>query len=179
MSAPALLKVFMVGVMFITSHEYPLKTAFLYNLARMVEWPAEEPHSPFPLTICLFGKDTFGDALEAIKHKKIKNRSLMFKRAISLGEVGQCHILFIGALEKNNIACVLDKVKNLPVLTVGETATFVKQGGMINLERLHDKIQIEINLQAVKCAGLTVSSRLLAIAKLTKPAHFFDCQAEN
>jgi len=77
-----------VGVSLFSAYltsEYQIKTTFLYNLARMVEWP----ESQSPLTICLFREDPFGNTLDS--HKKIKNRSLIFKKDLSLSDINQCH----------------------------------------------------------------------------------------
>ncbi len=50
------------------------------------------------------------------------------------------------------------------LLTVGETPGFLEHGGIINLVEVQGRIRFEINQEAAKRAGLTVSSRLLRLA---------------
>ncbi len=59
---------------------------------------------------------------------------------------------------------LLPKIKG-PVLTVGETQEFVKQGGMIALCLEGKKVRVDINLDASGRAGLKISSRLLWLAR--------------
>ena len=44
--------------------EYRLKAAFLFNLAKLVEWPAPSFQPGEPLSICVLGKNPFGSALK-------------------------------------------------------------------------------------------------------------------
>lgn len=149
--------------------EYKVRTAFLYNLARMVEWPSDKlANANTPFIFCLFGEDFFGDMLDSLKNKTVKNRSLFLKRNVSLKELGQCQLLFISRSESERLSNILPYVENLPVLTVSDVSGFVEQGGIVNLPTQGTRIQIEVNLQAAKKAGLIISSRLLSVARIVE-----------
>lgn len=149
--------------------EYKVRTAFLYNLARMVEWPSDElANANTPFTLCLFGEDFFGDTLDSLKNKTVKNRSLFLKRNVSLKELGQCQLLFISRSENERLSNILPYVENLPVLTVSDVSGFAEQGGIINLPTQDTHIQVEVNLKAARNAGLTISSRLLSLARIVE-----------
>lgn len=149
-----------------TSNEYQVKAAFIYHLARMVEWPEKNLHTTLPLTFCFIGQDSFGKTLDLIKEKTVKNRPLLLKKDVHLSEIKQCHLLFIEFSEIERLDSILAAVGDLPILTIGDVEKFTRQGGMINLLKINNKIQIEINLKPVKRAKLIISSRLLAIAKI-------------
>jgi len=59
-------------------------------------------------------------------------------------------------------------LKNLPVLTISETAGFAKRGGMINFTLQDSKVRFEANVDAAKQAGLNISSRLLSLASIVQ-----------
>jgi hypothetical protein len=61
---------------------------------------------------------------------------------------------------------VIDALRDTSVLTVGETKGFVQEGGIINFVLQDDRVLFEVNHKAARQAGLSVSSRLLAVAKL-------------
>jgi hypothetical protein len=65
---------------------------------------------------------------------------------------------------------VLHSLKGMPILTIGETPGFAKRGCIINLIVEDNKVRFEVNLDAAKQADLTVSSRLLALAKIIPQA---------
>ena len=60
-------------------------------------------------------------------------------------------------------------LKGVPVLTIGETPGFAKNGGIINLILEDNKVRFEVNVQAAKDADLNISSRLLALARIIPP----------
>jgi len=60
-------------------------------------------------------------------------------------------------------------LKGVPVLTIGETPGFARNGGIINLILEDNKVRFEVNVQAAKDAELNISSRLLALARIIQP----------
>jgi hypothetical protein len=149
--------------------EYKIKAAYLYNFAKFVEWPAEVLADPsLPLSICIIGKDPFGKAIDTIKNKTIKGRKLLIRRFTSIDDLKDCHVIFISPSEKKNLARILEKIKDMHMLTVSDIDGFAERGGMINLNKVKNKIRLEINIDAAQYAGLKVSSKLLKIAKIIK-----------
>jgi hypothetical protein len=152
-----------------TYAEYKVKAAYLYNFAKFVEWPAEVLADPsLPLSICIFGKDPFGDALDTIKGKTVKGRKLLIKRYSGVEDLKECHIIFISPSEEKNLAGILEKIKDMHMLTVSDMEGFADRGGMINLNKSKNRIRLEINLDAAQHSGLKMSSKLLKIAKIIK-----------
>ena len=47
--------------------EYQLKTAFLYNFAKFIEWPADSGS----LNFCILGEDNFGRDIDSIEGKAV------------------------------------------------------------------------------------------------------------
>lgn len=151
--------------------EYKVKAAFLYNLARMIEWP-ENTYRPNggeaadnPFIICFIGKNRFGDTTDTIKDKKVRGRAIELKQNTLLAEVSFCHILFVAKTEQSNLMDIARLLNNQPVLTVGEFEEFAKLGGMVNLIKRDGKIRLEINQTMADCANLKISARLLVLAK--------------
>ena len=145
--------------------EYRIKAALLYNLARMVEWPNETIQSakePFP--ICFIGEEPFGDALDALREKDVRNRPLAFHKDIAPGQAESCAILFISPSEDGRLEEILQQTATLPVLTVGDVAGFAERGVIVNMQRDEKKVKLEINMKAAERAGLTISPTLLELA---------------
>ncbi len=144
-----------------------MKAAFLFHFAQFVDWPPEAfKDTASPLTYCTVGEDPFHGELEAgLNGKTIDGRParvLHFKQA---EEVQGCQVLFIGTPEKKFISATLANLRASPVLTVGESESFVQQGGMIGFFLEDNKVRFEINLEAAERAKLKISARLLTLAK--------------
>ncbi|MEZ5672020.1 MAG: YfiR family protein [Thiotrichaceae bacterium] len=146
------------------SNEYQIKSAFLYNLARMVEWPNESSNAP--LVMCFMGEDVFGNTTDGIANKTIRNRPLTFRKKIALRDADICHILYISPSERSNVAGIAKALGNRAILTVGDMDDFTDHGGMVNLIQDNERINIEVNLKRAERAGLKISSRLLTLAKI-------------
>lgn len=152
------------------SGEYQVKAVFLFNFAQFVDWPPKafaEPQSP--LIIGVVGDDPFGRYLdETVRGEKANNRPLVVQRYHRLGEIKTCHVLFISRSEAERLEQILTGLRGRNTLTVADIDDFALRGGMIQLVTEKNKIRMRINLEAVKAANLTISSKLLRVAE-TKP----------
>jgi hypothetical protein len=134
------------------SSEYLIKAGFIYNFAKLVEWPTTAfPQPDSPIVIGILGNDPFGGTLD-------------FKDA------KDCNILFVGLSEKEHIDSVVEAMKGLPILTIGDAPGFAKRGGIINFTLEDNKVRFEVNVEAAKHADLTISSRLLTLATIVQQA---------
>lgn len=149
--------------------EYQVKAAFLYNFAKFVEWPkSTASESSKPLVLGILGEDPFGEDIQTISGKRVKDKTFQVIRSERLQELDNCDILFISASMKGQLDHILEKINGKPVLTVSDTRGFAEQGVMINLFMVNNKIRFEINPHAVKRSDLKMSSQLLKLATLIK-----------
>jgi hypothetical protein len=152
------------------SLEYRLKTAFIYNFTRFVEWPPEgvtDPAAPFRIGV--LGVGALGEEISALRGKMVNGRPLSIRHyPVWNDEVRECEILFIAASEANYLHAILAKLDDAPVLTLGDTESFAARGIMINFFMESNKVRFEINLKQARAAGLEISSRLLKLAVLTE-----------
>ena len=154
------------------SREYLVKAGFLYNFARFVEWPSEAfTDDQSPISLCVLGKDPFGGALKSIEGKTIKGRKLVINRFERIEDLPKCHILFISRSEKEDLDKIFANLKGWNVLTVADMEEFGQRGGIINFIIREHKVRFEITLDASDRAGLTISSKLLKLAKILRDDH--------
>jgi hypothetical protein len=154
------------------SSEYLIKAGFLYNFAKFVEWPAAaSSRGDSPIVIGILGTDPFGNVLDHIvEDKKIGPRGFVVKRYKwdeDHKDWKDCKILFVSASEKAHVDEIVQSVKGLPILTVGETPGFAERGGVIRFIILEDnRVRFEVNVEAAHQANLNISSQLLTLAKI-------------
>ncbi|MEO6474700.1 MAG: YfiR family protein [Luteolibacter sp.] len=148
------------------SKEYQLKAAFLYNFAKFVEWPASGFATPeSPLVIGVFRANPFGDELEkAVKGRKINGHPIVVSQVSSVAAARQTQILFVGASQNAKLGELKGALQGTPVLTVGESEEFARQGGMVTFTLQNDSLRFAINKDPAQKAGLKISSQLLKLA---------------
>lgn len=147
--------------------ENTVKTAYIYNFAKLVEWPESAfERQDTPLILGLLGEDTMTRSLSALENKMVRGRPISIKQLPSLNAANQCHILYIAANQPHPLETILSVFRDLPCLTISSMEGFARRGGMINFIYINQKIRFEINLGATRIADLKVSSRLLKIAAI-------------
>lgn len=149
------------------STEYQNKAAFLSQFPNFIEWPEGAfSGAKSPFAICVFGEFSFGTTLaQATRNEMFHGRRLEVRWVRKIPEVRACQILFVSRSETTRYAQVLAAVANAQVLTVGETADFLNAGGAVCFLFEKETLRFEINLATASGAGLTVSSRLLSLAR--------------
>jgi hypothetical protein len=157
------------------SSEYLIKAGFIFNFAKFVEWPSTAFAQPdSPIVIGILGTDPFGSIIDKIvQDKKVGARGFVVKRlkwGADLKELNGCKILFVGASERAHMDELVQIVRGLPILTVGETPGFAERGGVIRFVLEDNRVRFEVNVEAARQADLTISSRLLTLAKIIQQA---------
>ncbi len=149
-----------------TAKEYEVKAAFLLNFAQYIEWPpAVFPTPAAPIIIGILGDDPFGNVLDqTVRDETFKNRPFAIHRSRQVDHLKHCHLIFISKSERGRLAHIFASLAGRHCLTVGETDRFAHNGGVINFRLQGANVRFEINLDAARRSGLTISSKLLRLA---------------
>jgi YfiR/HmsC-like len=146
--------------------EYRVKAGFIFHFAQFVEWPAGTfSSSAGSITFCTLGEDPFhGDMESLLRGKAVAGKSVRVLHLKQVQDSKQCHVLFLDTNDNQLVPSALAIVKNLPILTVGESDDFLERGGMIRFSMEDRRIRFEVNQQAAEATHLKVSARLLLLA---------------
>ena len=146
--------------------EAEVKAAFVYNFARLVDWPQSVfANRDAPLLICLLGRDPVDNALPSLEKKRVKDRRIEVRAIGSVDEGLACHVLYLGASEARRLTPTLHSLASRPVLTISDIEGFIDLGGAIGLVYDDNRLQFEVNRQTLMQAQLTASSNLLKLAR--------------
>lgn len=150
--------------------EYELKAVFLLNFTRYVEWPREAfPTPDAPITICVLGEDPFGRNLDAIlQEERIGPRRVTARRCGDLDEVERCHILFVPRSESDRLGRSLADLAGKSILTVGESEGPAGPSAMIRFMIADSRVRLQVDVEAARAAGLTISSKLLRQVEIVR-----------
>jgi hypothetical protein len=153
-----------------TTEEYRVKAAFLFNLAKFVEWPSQSFKSPAdPIAICILGRNPFGDALhQAVAGKVVQGRALSVLQVGEGVQASACNILFVSGSEHKRMRSILSDIKSTGVLTVGEIEGFTEEGGIMNFKIEGGNVRFQINAAEASRQQLQISSKLLSLAEIVR-----------
>jgi len=154
------------------SLEYELKATYIYNFLLFVDWPAEAFQSPTaPMRVCVPDNVPFAAAVEKSMREqagKARGRPVIVARSVAPGDVGGCHLLFVGE-GTADLPEIIAPNKNTNVLTVGDSESIVRKGAIIGFFNDRNKLRIEVNPEAAARSSLKISSKLMNLAKLVSP----------
>ena len=152
--------------------DYQIKAAFLFNFAKFVEWPPGSFKNPTdPINLCVLGVTLVGRALEdTVRNKLVDGRALAVRELTNVHQAADCQILFVSVSEQKRLRAIIDASKFSDVLTVGETDTFIAEGGVLAFNLDNGRIHFDINLQAAQLERLRVSSKLVSLATSVRKA---------
>lgn len=137
-----------------------VKAAFLPRFARYVTWPAAAmPKGSNPFVLCVIGRDPFGSMLDdAARSQLIDGRGIVVRRLEAAAGADGCQIAFISTGGGSSQRAITKGV-----LTVTDAANGPFRG-IIHFVLSGGKVRFFIDERAATEHGLSVSSRLLALA---------------
>lgn len=117
------------------------RCTYLAACFKYVTWPeAGDPGAPYVLGIV--GPPPFGPAVSNIfVAQRVNDRNLTIRVCDPLDLATNCHVVFVGHKDRRQVASVLDRLKGLPVWTVGESKEFIQRGGIMNFV-VEDKLLV-------------------------------------
>lgn len=144
--------------------EPELKAAILVNLLLFVDWRAQATQPQDRLTACYLDSGPVAAALLEFDGKLLKGKPLRVMR-VDLAQVGGCHLLYVSPLEASYLTQLPPYLKKGGVLLAGDSTGYLQRGVMLNLDIERGRVVFDIDLQTVRQAGLTVSSKVLRLAR--------------
>jgi YfiR/HmsC-like len=150
---------------------------FLFNFIRFTEWPPNFFPENAPFVVGVAGDRALEDELFNLADRQTaRDKRVRVVRVNSVRDLSACHVLYIKSAPRPGEETapradeLLPHVKNQPVLTISDSPLFLSQGGIINLYVGEEgKQRFEISPKNAEASGLTLSSRLLALARIVNP----------
>ena len=154
-----------------TTAEYRIKAAFLFKFVGFVDWPPttfERADTPF--TIGVLGGATLGNELEQIAAGRLVNGHPVRVRLLGRADsAAGLQVLFVGRSEAGRLNAVAAATDGMSTLVVSESDGALALGSAINFVVVDDKVRFDVALRPVNRAGLKISARLLAVARVVQP----------
>lgn len=145
--------------------ESEMKAAYLYNFAMFTTWPTDKNIQEGPLLFCVYADETQLSSITALQARKIRDRSIQIKRVELVEEVAGCHVLFVGNKSADLVPKLLDSVRDSATLTVTDVLDAAKKNAVISMSLENGRLAFDVNLQRARNAKLTLSSKLLKLAR--------------
>ena len=147
-----------------------VKAAYLTKFAPFVVWPPGVFGGPTaPLVLCVQGDDPFGPALDRLAEgQRVGDRPLVVRRVARIDADSGCQIAYLAGSLAQSPDSALKAVEGRPVLTVTDADSAGGVRGIVHLVLTNGRIRFAIDSGKAAQCGLTISSKLLALASEVK-----------
>lgn len=145
--------------------EQKIKAGMLYNFLKYTEWPDSDFSS---FSVCIFGDDPFNGDLSAMMERTVNQKRITLHFIKENTQATSCQLLFINKAEHVRWPELLNYLAKQAVLTVSDMRDFARKGGMIEFRRGYNRINVDINMEAVTAAKLKVKDQLLRLTSASK-----------
>ncbi|MGV6827676.1 MAG: YfiR family protein [bacterium] len=148
--------------------EYALKSAYLLNIAKFVQWPDPTgSNASQSFQFCVIGIEQHAGEIDGqIAGKKVHGRESSIQHLSFSEDIDHCQVIFIGEIGATRVAHVLKTAQSKSILIVGEESEFINRGGDVNFFAEPKRLRFEINPLSLEHKGLSVSSKLLRLARI-------------
>lgn len=145
--------------------EEAVKAAFLPKFARYVAWPAAmRPEARAPFQLCVVGRDPFGRLIDQFAAGElIDGHGVAVRRVASAEGAAGCHLAFVRGASPADTARLLLALRHQPVLTITDGRAG-PQRGMVHFTIVSGRVRFFIDEAQAAERGISISSRLLALA---------------
>ena len=138
-----------------------LQALYIQRLVKYVSWPehaSPQPGQPYIIaaTDAASLRPYFREPAIAARFKLVQWPAKSF------------HILILNNAPKREAAAILQRTRGLPILSIRSGPINRGAGAAISFHRVAGKLKLYINPRAVDRAGLTVSSKLMRIARIQR-----------
>lgn len=149
--------------------ELDLKAAYVFNFIQFIEWPDSGTGDTGDWTICVSAFSPLKRPLTAFEGKPARKGRPIRVKLLEIRELRSCKLV---VMHSADVDPVLGALKSMPadhgILTIAEEVTFAPPDIMITLYQWDGRVVFGIRAESASAAGLTVSSRLLRLAKAGK-----------
>lgn len=142
--------------------ESKIKTVFIYNFTKYIEWPNSDKIATFKIGV-IDNKSVYEELIKISKVKLVSDKSLEIVFLESLDEVDPTfQILFIGNREKTPLDKSFLSIGENPILLVSDS--YQDESSMIDFRIVGTRMKFALNKQELERQGLVVASALESLA---------------
>jgi hypothetical protein len=146
---------------------YAVHANIIYRFTKYINWPDDKKTGEF--VIGVIGDTPLFDELQNFTSKRSPaGQPIVVKKFSASASAYNCHILFVGDDESENVKRIAGTTAGTPTLLVTEAEGLSRKGACINFILVDDHLKLEINKTNIERRSLDIASELLNLGIIIK-----------
>lgn len=141
-----------------------IKSVFIYNFTRYVEWPADYQTGNFIINMFGTNPAMLAELNTMAKTKTVGAQKIEIRNTTTLDGIGKCNILYVTPDVTTPIADIIAKISGKSTLLVTEKPGYALKGSAINFIVVENKQKFELNKANAEKYNLKVSAQLVTLS---------------
>ena len=141
--------------------ETHVKAEMIRRFPDFVEWPAASLGQRDDIAVCFSASHPFGSLVNGLaKGPRVKGHGIQVRELKKTDRPDGCHVLYVAQADE----ALLERARQLPLLTIGDQGDFCHVGGIINLRVVEGRVRFEVHVGQARKVGLRLDSQFVRLA---------------
>ena len=141
-----------------------IKSVFIYNFTRYVEWPTDYQTGNFIINMYGTNAAMLAELNTMAKTKTVGAQKIEIRNTTTLDGIGKCNILYVTPDITTPISDIINKIAGKSTLLVTEKPGYALKGSAINFVVVDNKQKFELNKANAEKYSLKVSAQLVTLS---------------
>jgi hypothetical protein len=147
-------------------NELDVKAAIVANLLAFADWPAQAaPPANAALVLCVGAQHPLRAPLATLNGRVVRQWVLQVRELGANDATAQCHALLVDDALLAARPALRQELRALPLLSFADAQQAADATVCIRLDVVNGRVSFTVDLASARANGLTLSSRLLRLAR--------------
>ncbi len=168
-----LLFIFLLGTVYSFGQQVPemdekdaaamVKASYLYNFAKLIDWPSDYKTGNFVISV-MGGGNLHQELVKRYNSKQIGSQQIEIRKLSPTLNISKCHLLYVGQDCIDLLPQIAAKLKNVPTFIITDNEGALEDGSALNFEFVNGQWRYVLKLKNATDKNLFIGSTLKSLA---------------
>lgn len=140
-----------------------VKASYLYNFAKLIDWPDEYKTGNFIISV-MGSSNLHQELVKRYNSKKIGSQQIEIRKLSQTLNINKCHVLYVGKESTDILSEIAESLKDKPTFIVTDEEGALEKGSALNFEFVNGQWRYALKLKNATDKRLYIGSTLKSLA---------------
>lgn len=140
-----------------------VKASYLYNFAKLIDWPDEYKTGNFIISV-MGNSNLHKELVKGYNSKKIGSQQIEIRKLSQTLNISKCHVLYVGRESIDMLSDIAKALKDKPTFIITDEPGALENGSALNFEFVDSQWRFALKLKNATDKKLFIGSTLKSLA---------------